>query len=108
MNKQLKYERYKKEAEKLYPGKSLAVGYLLFFFLGGLGAHRFYYGKTSSAILQIVLALAIFPTMGITALALGVWLLCDLFLLPSYNREHNNWCNEGQFKFLEDVMGEES
>lgn len=108
MNKQLKYERYKMEAEKLYPGKSLAVGYLLLLFLGGFGAHRFYYKLTASAALQLVLGLAVFPTMGLSSVPLFIWLVIDVFLLPSYHKEYNNSCNEQQFKFLEKVMGEET
>src|SRR5690625_7789652 len=37
--------------------KSMVVAYLLWFFLGGAGAHRFYIGKTGSAITMLVLFL---------------------------------------------------
>ncbi len=46
---------------------------LLFcFFLGPLGAHRFYVGKTGTAILMLL-------TLG----GLGIWVLVDLILIVS-------------------------
>ena len=35
--------------------KSSGICYLLWFFLGGFGAHRFYLGRTGSAIAMLVL-----------------------------------------------------
>ena len=46
------------------------VAMFLCFFLGALGIHRFYLGKTKSAILQLI-------TLG----GLGIWALIDLILL---------------------------
>ena len=46
------------------------VAICLCFFLGALGMHRFYLGKTKSAILQLI-------TLG----GLGIWVLIDLILL---------------------------
>lgn len=53
------------------PRKSLAVAYLLWLPLGLLGAHRYYLGKTSTAVAQTL-------TLG----GLGLWWLLDLFLIP--------------------------
>ena len=50
---------------------SKVVGYLLWFFLGFLGAHRFYYGKQISGVIW-------FFTLGL----LGVGWLVDAFLIP--------------------------
>ena len=50
--------------------KSRLVATLLCFFLGGFGAHRFYVGKTGTAILMIV-------TLG----GLGIWTLIDLIMV---------------------------
>jgi TM2 domain-containing membrane protein YozV len=50
--------------------KSRGVAFLLCFALGGFGAHRFYVGKTGTAILMIV-------TLG----GLGIWALIDLIMI---------------------------
>lgn len=74
--------------------KSAGVAYLLWFFLGTLGAHRFYTGRTGSGVMQLVLCILGWLTLligvGIFLLgALGVWLLVDLFLVGGWVRAHN-------------------
>ncbi|MBN2741179.1 MAG: TM2 domain-containing protein [Rhodobacteraceae bacterium] len=69
-------------------GKSTTVAYLLWFFLGGLGVHRFYMGKTGTGIAQLALFILGWLTLvvyiGIALLiALGIWVLVDAFLIPS-------------------------
>ena len=58
--------------------RDVGITYLLWFFLGVFSAHRFYLGKTGTALLQMF-------TLG----GLGVWLLIDVFLIPSMVREYN-------------------
>ncbi|TWO31481.1 TM2 domain-containing protein [Seonamhaeicola sediminis] len=55
--------------------KDLVVGVLLWFFLGGLAAHRWYYGKP--VIWNIVFIL----TLG----GLGIWWIIDLINMLSGN-----------------------
>jgi len=55
---------------------SKVVGYLLWFFLGLVGAHRFYYGKPISGIVW-------FLTLGL----LGIGWIVDAFLIPSMDEE---------------------
>ena len=67
--------------------KSTAVAYLLWAFLGGLGAHRFYLGRTGSAVGQLLLFvlgwLLLAVMVGLVLLiALGIWVLVDAFLIP--------------------------
>ena len=66
--------------------KSAGVAYLLWFFLGGLGAHRFYLGATGTAVAQLLLLIiGLFTTfllIGFLLLAiLGIWWLVDVFLI---------------------------
>lgn len=64
--------------------KSVGIAYLLWFFLGGFGVHRFYSGHTKSAVLQMVLCISV-----IGWLVLAPWLIIDLFLIPGLVRERN-------------------
>ena len=50
--------------------KKILPAFLLCFFLGGFGAHRFYVGKIGTAILQIL-------TLG----GLGIWVLIDFIFI---------------------------
>src|SRR5437763_13970176 len=76
--------------------KSMAVSYLLWFFLGTFGGHRFYNGKTGSAVTQLLLT--IFGFLLLFAYGLGllllipvwVWTLVDAFLIPGWTRNHNS------------------
>ena len=58
--------------------KSTATAYLLWFFLGVLGIHKFYLGKTGIGVLYLF-------TLGL----LGFGTLYDLFTLPSQVRQAN-------------------
>jgi TM2 domain-containing membrane protein YozV len=74
--------------------KSAGVAYLLWFFTGGVGGHRFYAGRTGSAVGQLVLAILGWTTLllgiGFFFLgALGISLLIDVFLLSGIIRTYN-------------------
>jgi len=65
--------------------KSMAVAYLLLIFLGSLGFHRFYLGKTGSGIamllLSIIGAVTAIIVVGYFLLGIvGLWIFIDLFL----------------------------
>lgn len=74
--------------------KSAGVAYLLWFFTGGIGGHRFYAGRTGSAVGQLILAILGWTTLllGIGLFFLGVlglWLLIDVFLLGGIISAYN-------------------
>lgn len=54
--------------------KKILVAFLLCFFLGGFGLHRFYVGKIGTGILMLL-------TLG----GLGIWSLIDLIVLVTAN-----------------------
>jgi TM2 domain-containing membrane protein YozV len=74
--------------------KSAVVAYLLWFFIGMLGAHRFYLGLPGSGatilIITILSLLLLVTGVGaVTILISVIWVLVDLFLIPGITREHN-------------------
>ncbi|MCA9290583.1 MAG: TM2 domain-containing protein [Phycisphaerales bacterium] len=74
--------------------KSPVVAYLLWWFLGTFGAHRFYLSRTGSAVTMLVLMvvstiLTVIVIGFIGLAALGVWWLVDAFLIPGMSREYN-------------------
>jgi TM2 domain-containing membrane protein YozV len=74
--------------------KSTAVAYLLWFFLGGFGAHRFYMGRTGSAfgMLGLCLGSTLLSPFLIGLLGfpvLFIWWLMDAFQI-------NTWVNDAQ------------
>lgn len=66
--------------------KTILVAFLLVFFFGALGVHRFYVGKIGTGILQIL-------TLG----GIGIWALIDLIMIvvgafkDSDGRKLVNW-----------------
>ena len=75
--------------------KSAGIAYVLWLFTGGFGGHRFYLGRTGSAVGQLGLTLLGWPLLfaaglGFALLApLGIWLIVDLFLIPGIISDHN-------------------
>lgn len=74
--------------------KSLLVAYLLWYFLGPFGAHRFYLGRQGSAIAQLLVTIISVPLcfllIGFIGLAvIGIWWLVDAFLIPAMAEEFN-------------------
>jgi len=65
--------------------KKILPAFLLCFFLGMFGAHRFYVGKIGTAILMIV-------TLG----GLGIWVLIDfiMIIIGSFTDKEGNKLSE--------------
>lgn len=79
--------------------KTSGVAYILWLFLGGLGAHRFYIGRPGSglAILALmVLGVTLTPSpVGSLFLVIGViWVIVDLFLIPGMIQAQNDEIRE--------------
>jgi TM2 domain-containing membrane protein YozV len=75
--------------------KSMIVSYLLWLFVGAFGGHRFYNGRSATAIMQLLMCMVGFTfafVLGIGLLLLiplGFWLLLDAFLIPGWVTAHN-------------------
>ena len=80
LRQQLEFEAHKKSA---------GVAYLLWFFLGGFGAHRFYLGQNGTAAAQLLLLLLGWLPVFIGWFVLGLWLFVDLFLIPGIAQRCN-------------------
>jgi TM2 domain-containing membrane protein YozV len=65
--------------------KTALVAYLLWLFLGLLGAHNFCLGRTGVAVAQLILSLTV---VGLVITV--VWVLVDAFLIPGWIRQRNN------------------
>jgi TM2 domain-containing membrane protein YozV len=89
--------------------RSLLIAYLLWFFLGGCSAHRFYLGYTQSAIAQMTICLGGlgFLLVGTFTLSIGMmlfgyggmmiggfWILADIALIPGLVRGANGRLRE--------------
>ncbi|CAM3392887.1 TM2 domain-containing protein [Nosocomiicoccus ampullae] len=77
--------------------KSLIIGYVLWFFLGIFGVHRFYVGKTITGLVMLILGLICglltlisFGTLSFLTMApITIWWFIDavliIFMVNNYN-----------------------
>ncbi|SMG19086.1 TM2 domain-containing protein [Paenibacillus aquistagni] len=82
------------DSEVKSQGKNMGIAYVLWFFLGGFGGHRFYMGKTGSGVAQLLLMLAstllTILLIGVVGfIALGLWVLIDAFFVHKWVTDYN-------------------
>lgn len=75
--------------------KSMLVAYLLWWFLGMFGGHRFYMGKIGSGLALLLISVFSFLLMAVligfvTIFISFTWWLIDAFLIPGMVRDWNN------------------
>ena len=59
--------------------KKAVVAWLLWLFLGGFGAHRFYMGRTGTAVVMLILSLTFFGTIISVP-----WMIIDAFRIQGW------------------------
>jgi TM2 domain-containing membrane protein YozV len=87
-------------------GKSTVVAYLLWFFLGGLGVHKFYLREPITGFFYLGLSLigSLLWLVGLGWLLhipLGILLLIDIFIIPRRVRSVNNGDTQELFRQLQ-------
>lgn len=101
-------ERLLVNSELQKRGKNVALTYILLLLVGMFGAHRFYLGKTGTAITQLVLTLVgmmtlIFMVGYILLFVVSIWVLIDVFLVY---REINRQNAELEKEIMESIHRE--
>jgi len=66
-------------------GKSLVAAYIIWWFFGIFGGHRFYLRQTGTAIAMLIIGLTM---VGLCVTA--IWAIVDAFLIPGMVRENND------------------
>lgn len=70
-------------------GKNIVVAYLLWWFLGVLGIHRFYLGKIKTGLAQLLLLAFGWIPLFIGWIVLGFWWLLDAYFVYKYVSDYN-------------------
>lgn len=102
----LELEKSRIQSEMVYQEKNLVLAYALWFFLGTLGAHRFYLGKIKTAVTYLLIALFGWLLLGIPYIILGIWWLVDAYFVNKYVVEHNNEMKSKKLNVLEKQIKE--
>ena len=64
----------------------------MWFFLGTVGGHRYYFGKTGSAIAMTLITVL---TLGFGAIITAIWAIVDVFLINGWLREDQDRIENG-------------
>ena len=91
--------------------KSTGLTYVLWFFLGSLGIHKFYIGKGLMGVLYLVfgligwitLAMTLIPAAIVFLSIVGILLLIDLFTIP---RQIRKAYENNEIKVINNILGQ--
>lgn len=65
-------------------GKNAIIAYVLWYFLGMFGGHRFYMKRIGTAVAQLILTLTV-----VGMIVTSIWWIVDAFILYSMVKKHN-------------------
>lgn len=84
-----KLELAKMEGDIAFKEKEMIIAYLLWFFLGMLGVHRFYLGRVKTGVAQLLMCFLGPFLLFVPYLILGIWWLADAYFVFKYTEAHN-------------------
>ncbi|RHW49747.1 TM2 domain-containing protein [Bombilactobacillus bombi] len=67
--------------------KNPVIAYLLWFLLGFMGGHRYYMGKTGSAVAMTLIFWLLVWIFGLGAIITGIWAIVDVFLISGWLKD---------------------
>ncbi|TJY39894.1 TM2 domain-containing protein [Cohnella pontilimi] len=88
------------ESEVKSQGKNMFLAYVLWYFLGLLGGHRFYMQKKGSAVAMLILSITV-----IGLIVTGIWIIVDAFLLHTWVKDHNR---QLEYKLVHEILGHQA
>lgn len=105
MSNELEFAKYK--AELIFKEKNYVIAYLLLFFFGILGAHRFYLKRFKTASLMLFLFLFAPFSFLTTIFVLMIWCMIDSFFLYHFVKMYNNEIQTKKLAYLSSFIENE-
>tara|TARA_B100000073_G_scaffold346659_1_gene358649 strand:+ start:4245 stop:4643 length:399 start_codon:yes stop_codon:yes gene_type:complete len=107
----LELEKSRLQSDIIYEEKNLVLAYVLWFFLGMVGAHRFYLGKIKTGVAMLLLTVVGWITSVILVgflflFAAGIWWLIDVYYTNKYVVEHNHIMKAKKLEILDKQIQE--
>ena len=107
----LELEKSRVQSDIIYEEKNVVLAYVLWFFLGMVGAHRFYLGKIKTGVAMLLLTVVGWSTSVILVgflflFAAGIWWLIDVYYTNKYVVEHNHIMKAKKLEILDKQIQE--